>query len=161
MTEYWDVYNEKRELTGKTIERGAPLGEDEYYVSCEVWITNAKGEMLITKRHPNKKLGGMWEFTGGGVLAGETTREAAKREVREELGIVVEEEELKLLGVYRHKRYFMDIYLVEKNVDIKEITLEENEVTECAWVSKDTVEQMIDEQKIVYSVGVRYKMYGK
>ena len=67
MAEYWDVYNENREFTGKTIKRGEPFGENEFYVCCEVWIMNSKNQMLVTQRHPDKKAGGQWEFTGGGV----------------------------------------------------------------------------------------------
>ena len=47
---------------------------------------------MITQRHPDKKAGGMWEFSGGGVLAGETTKQAAVRELEEEIGISIEEE---------------------------------------------------------------------
>ena len=160
MAEYWDVYNENREFMGKTIKRGEPFGENEFYVCCEVWIINSKKQMLVTQRHPDKKAGGQWEFTGGGVLAGETTRMAAIREVKEELGISLSEAELELLDVYKHKKYFMDIYVVRKDVEDDEIILDENEVINWCWMSKDEVEQLIEEGKMVHSVGVRYGMFG-
>jgi len=62
MNEYWDVYDRNRNPIGKTIKRGDPFGENEFYVSCEVWIVNSKNQMLVTQRHPDKKAGGQWSF---------------------------------------------------------------------------------------------------
>ena len=161
MAEYWDVYDENRQFMGKTIKRGEPFGENEFYVCCEVWIMNSKKQMLVTQRHPDKKAGGQWEFTGGGVLAGETTRLAALREVKEELGISLSEAELELLDVYKQKKYFMDIYVVRKDVEDDEIILDENEVINWTWASESEIEKLIEAGKMVHSVGVRYGMFGK
>ncbi len=46
--------------------------------------------MLVARRPEEGMLGGLWEFPGGKVEAGETAREAAQREVREETGIEIE-----------------------------------------------------------------------
>ena len=45
---------------------------------------------MIARRPEEGLLGGLWEFPGGKVEAGETPSEAARREVREELGIDIE-----------------------------------------------------------------------
>ena len=161
MAEYWDVYNSNRELTGKTIKRGDPFGENEFYVCCEVWIVNSKNQMLVTQRHPDKKAGGQWEFTGGGVLAGETTRLAASREVKEELGICLDETELELHNVYKHRNYFMDIYVVKKDIKDEEIVLDKNEVINWKWLFESEIERLIEEEKMVRSVGMRYRMFGQ
>ena len=160
MAEYWDVYDENRELTGKTIKRGDPFGENEFYVCCEVWIVNSKNQMLVTQRHPDKKAGGQWEFTGGGVLAGETTLLAASREVKEELGICLDESEFELHEVYKYRNYFMDIYVVRKNLKDEEIILDKNEVVDFTWLTKNEIEQFIETGKMVRSVGIRYNMFG-
>lgn len=160
MAEYWDVYDENRELTGKTIKRGDPFGENEFYVCCEVWIVNSKNQMLVTQRHPDKKAGGQWEFTGGGVLAGETTLLAALREVNEELGICLDESEFELHEVYKYRNYFMDIYVVRKDLKDEEIVLDKNEVVDFTWLTKNEIEQFIETGKMVRSVGIRYNMFG-
>ena len=44
---------------------------------------------LLCRRPANKRLGGLWEFPGGKIHAGETLLDAARREMAEELGIDV------------------------------------------------------------------------
>lgn len=159
MAEYWDLYDADRNSLGRTIKRGDAFAEGEYYVCCEIWMQNSEGKFLMTQRHPDKKAGGLWEFTGGGVLAGETTKQAAVREVQEELGLRIEESELTLLEVYRHKNYFMDIFLVKKDVDVSALTLQAEEVVDAKWVSHEELLQMITEKQTVWSVGLRYEEY--
>lgn len=160
MAEYWDLYDENKNLLGRTIKRGEAFAEGEYYVCCEIWIQNSKGQFLVTQRHPDKKAGGLWEFSGGGVLAGETTKQAAIRELAEELGVHVEESELKLLEVYKHKNYFMDIYVVKKDLQLEKLILQPEEVVDAKWVSSDELLTMIEEKQVVWSVGLRYQQYG-
>ena len=156
MGEYWDIYDENRVFQNRTLRRGDTFSDGEYYVCCEVWFQNSKGEMLITQRHPNKKAGGLWEFLGGGVYAGETTMQAAMREVKEELGITITAEELSLLHVYRQRNYFMDIYLVKKDIDVQSIVLNENETINAKWVSRDKLQVMNENQEVVRSVARRF-----
>ncbi|WP_367891691.1 NUDIX domain-containing protein [Holdemania filiformis] len=44
-------------------------------------------ELLRTQRHPDKPYGLVWEMNGGSVLAGETNRKGACRELCEEAGL--------------------------------------------------------------------------
>jgi len=159
MVEYWDLYNADRTPLGRTIKRGDAFAEGEYYVCCEVWVRNSEGKFLMTQRHPDKKAGGLWEFTGGGVLAGETTKQAAVRELYEELGVHAEESELSLLEVYRHKNYFMDIFVVRRDIDVNTLTLQPEEVVDAKWVSGEELLRMIEEKQVVWSVGLRYGQY--
>ncbi|MEO8893926.1 MAG: 8-oxo-dGTP diphosphatase MutT [Coleofasciculaceae cyanobacterium] len=53
-------------------------------------IWNQHKQILIDKRRPEGLLGGLWEFPGGKIEAGETVEECIKREIQEELGIEVE-----------------------------------------------------------------------
>lgn len=48
------------------------------------------GKTLICRRRPEQSHGGKWEFPGGKVEGGESPAEAARRELREELGIEAE-----------------------------------------------------------------------
>lgn len=52
------------------------------------------GKLLITQRHADAHLGGLWEFPGGKREPGESFEGCLTRELREELGIEVQVLEL-------------------------------------------------------------------
>ncbi|KTC97427.1 Mutator protein MutT [Legionella geestiana] len=64
-------------------------------------IFNAAGEVLIARRPLEKSHGGLWEFPGGKVEAGESDEAACVREIREEVGLQVLETEF--LGSVNHQ----------------------------------------------------------
>ncbi len=71
------------------------LGHDMLMtVGCGVLIENEKGQVLLQKRSDT----GEWCVPGGALELGETYEEAATRELREEVGIEVEN--LRLFGLY-------------------------------------------------------------
>ncbi len=63
-------------------------------------VLQRQGRVLLTRRPSKGLLGGMWEFPGGKVEAGESLEACLRREIREELGIDVRIAEP--FGVYRH-----------------------------------------------------------
>ena len=90
MAEYWDVYDENRNKTGALHRRGDPLGPQEYHLVVEFWTLDGQGRVLLTRRDLRKHFGGLWECTGGSALAGEDSRTAVRRELREETGRVAD-----------------------------------------------------------------------
>ena len=52
-------------------------------------LIKPNGDFLLTSRPPGKVYEGYWEFPGGKLEAGETVFDALKRELFEELGIVI------------------------------------------------------------------------
>ncbi|WP_373481207.1 8-oxo-dGTP diphosphatase MutT [Geminocystis sp.] len=53
-------------------------------------IINQKKEVLIDKRLPTGLMANLWEFPGGKIEVGETTQDCIKREIKEELGVIIE-----------------------------------------------------------------------
>ena len=157
--EYQDLYDSNRNPLNRVHARGEAYADGEYYVCAEVWVKNSKGQFLITKRHPDKKSGNLWEFTGGGTLAGESTVQSAVRELREETGIVVGEAELKMFATNQKRNYFQDLFLLHKDVELSEIVLQPTETIDARWATEAEIEKMIENGEFVYSVGVRFQKY--
>lgn len=96
--ELWDLYDKDRRPLGHTHQRGLPVPPGAYHLAVIVVILNPKGEVLLTRRAPEKDAcPGWWENTGGSVLAGETSRQAIARELREETGLLADPETFTLL----------------------------------------------------------------
>ena len=157
--EFWDLFDSERKPLGRTHVRGEAFGEGEYYVCAEVWIRNSKGEFLIQKRHPAKKAGNQWEFVGGGTLTGETTLQSAVREVGEETGIVCKAHELTFFATYQHKNYFLDLYLLRRDMDCRDYVPQPGETTEARWATEEDILKLMESGEFVYSVGVRFSTY--
>jgi 8-oxo-dGTP diphosphatase len=54
-------------------------------------LIDPDGRVLIAERPPGKSMAGLWEFPGGKIEAGERPEDALIRELKEELGITVQE----------------------------------------------------------------------
>ena len=52
-------------------------------------VISRGGELLVCQRPPHKRHGGLWEFPGGKTEPDESDESAARRELREELGVSV------------------------------------------------------------------------
>lgn len=139
--ELWDIYDENRAATGRTHVRGVPLGKGEYHLVADIWTVNQKNLILLTRRHPDKPYGLMWECTGGSVLTGETSEEGALRELLEEAGIHAEKEDLKLIHSIRQKERFVDTYITRQNITMKDVKLQAEEVVDAKLV---TFEELLD-----------------
>lgn len=140
MPEFLDIYDENGCKTGRVIERGQPLGPGGFHLGAIVLVMNRQGELLCTKRSPEKRLyPGMWENTGGGALAGETSLSAAVRELWEETGISAKPEELSYL--YRVKSIepdgcglINDVYALRRDMEAKDLRLQPGETVEARWI---------------------------
>ncbi len=79
-------------------------------------IFNAGNEVLLALRPLHKHQGGLWEFPGGKVEAGEKVEAALARELLEELNIVVGQAEPLLVTEhdYGDKQVVLDVWVVRK-----------------------------------------------
>jgi 8-oxo-dGTP diphosphatase len=71
------------------------------------------GKVLITERPRGKHLEGMWEFPGGKKEANESLEECVKREIREELGVLINPETMLLTVTYEYDTIIVDLHVFE------------------------------------------------
>ncbi len=142
--EYSDIYDSRQNRTGKTIVRGEKLSEGEY-IQASVAVVKSDGHILVTRRHPDKTHGGMWEFPGGGSSAGEDAADTLYRELEEETGIRPYKEQVRFLKTVFYEPYhlFLQVYLVETEVKLTELRLQETEITQAMFVTPAELEIML------------------
>jgi 8-oxo-dGTP pyrophosphatase MutT (NUDIX family) len=147
MEELIDIYDRDRNLTGETIPReGAFLHEGQYMLYVLFIIEAPDGRMLITQRSMEKHWGaGWWEIGGGGVRAGETSREALTREVAEETGLDVSGLELAPVYNYvnvdlaRGDNYIVDIYHIHMDFSLGDVQLLDGEAIDARLATWDEI----------------------
>lgn len=144
--ELWDIYDINRNKTGRTVERGKPMAQDEYHLVVNVWIKGSDGKWLISKRSPNKHYGNIWECCGGSAVSGEDSLTAALREAKEELGIELKSEQGKLftssIRQYRTFPDFLDVWVFNQDVDINDVALQEGETCDVKWATDEEILEM-------------------
>lgn len=147
--EEWDILNSRGEKVGRTAIRGKTnLGAGEYHLVVHIWVKNNKGEFLIQRRAATKKLmPGEWAATSGAAVAGETSFNAATRELAEELGIASDASTLKFIKRIKRRNSFVDVYFINANMPAESLHLQESEVDTAKWVTKEHLKQMIKEGK--------------
>ena len=151
-----EIYNRNREKLKKIKPRN-DIKNGEYRISAHIWIINMQEELLIQKRTMNsKKFPNMWSQTAGGVIAEESSKEAVKRESKEELNLEVKDKEIYYIGSYIRKKDIVDVWLVKKEIEIDELQLQKNEVAEVKMVTFDEFENMIDNGLVVPSINPSY-----
>lgn len=151
MMELWDIYDKNRNLTGRTMERGGEFGKGDFHLVIHVCIFNLKNEMLIQKRQPWKKgWPNMWDITVGGcAVSGETSIEAAERELFEEIGYKIDLSNERPFFSINFETGFDDYYIVEREIEIKDLTLQYEEVQSVKWANKDEILQLVKEGKFI------------
>lgn len=144
--EYFDLYTENRQPTGKRILRGEQIPQDCFHIVVHVCIFNSRGEMLIQQRQPFKAgWPDMWDVTvGGSAVSGEASRAAAEREVCEEIGLPLSLEGERPKLTVHFDCGFDDIYTVIKDIDISSLTLQYEEVKAVKWASEAEILSMIE-----------------
>ncbi|MEH6585380.1 MAG: 8-oxo-dGTP diphosphatase MutT [Halioglobus sp.] len=77
-------------------------------------ILDAEQNILLTRRHDHLHQGGLWEFPGGKVEAGESVSTALERELREELGITPKKTSplIEIHHDYGDKSVLLDVHVV-------------------------------------------------
>lgn len=153
--ELWQEYAHNGEVlktAGRSPSRGNPeLDEEKYVSSSLVWLYRRAGndlEVLFQKRssyvdrHPN-----FWDVAAGGhINLGETSVEAAVREVREEIGVEILPEKLDFLLTARSKEkgLFLNEFLYDWTGREDDFHFDDKEVSEVKWVPLAEFDDFLD-----------------
>lgn len=146
-----DLLNDRKELIGETCERNS-VPEGKYRLSIHIWIVNDKNEILIQQRSASRKMfPNMWTNTGGACIAGETSIETVFRELKEELNVIPNIDNLELIASYKRKKDYVDVWLLRQNININDLKFNDNEVQAAKWVSIEEWKKLLIEEQAVKS----------
>ena len=145
-----DLYDKDRNLTGETIYKGEKIPDGKYINVVLVFIQNSEGKFLIQKRSKIKN--GKFATTGGHPKSGESSIKGIITEVEEEIGLKLNAKDLRLYfsGKSETERVFWDDYYVKMDIsDIKQLKLQEDEVSSVEWLSEKEIINLMEQDKFL------------
>jgi len=145
--EYVDILDTAGNKIGVKLREKASNDKDIYRIVYLWIITNEK--ILIQQRSFNKKSNpGLWDCAvAGHVLSGESSVNAVLREAKEELNIDLLPNDLKLIYSnigYNDKYQFHDVFIINKEIDVKNIIIQKEEVECFKLVTVKELKDIID-----------------
>ena len=156
MEELWELFDIDGNSSGITIKRKEKIPEGLYHIAADIWIKDTDGKILLTKRHPDKLWGGLWEPSGGAVCAGESPEAGAVRELFEEVGIMLDPSDLTFIRRHVTEQCIMFTYTAVVAAGTA-VVMQPEEVVDNKWITKEELDAL--EGAIVPSVWERYLDY--
>jgi len=149
--EYLDLYDRDRIATGDRIIRGESLPADRLHLVVHICLFNSANQLLIQRRQPFKQgWPGYWDVSVGGTAqAGETSAQAAKREVREEIGYDTDFSRLRPHLTVQFARGFDDWYLLHADAEPESFALQPEEVQAVRWTGCEEILRMIADGRFI------------
>lgn len=161
MEELIDVLDEDGKKTGEIVTRREVHVQGLWHRIIVVAIIDKNGKILMQQRATEKETNpGKWDVSvAGHISAGQSSAEAAIREVFEEVGINIKEDELKYICLYKDScqiredyisNHFYDFYIVEREIiDMDNIKIQESEVKQVKLCGRDEVQKMLSDEQVV------------
>ena len=146
-----DIYNENNESLGLEKMKSEAHKKGLWHRAAHIWIYNSHGKILLQLRAENKELyPNMWDISAAGhVSAGEKPIISALREMEEEIGLYVKQEDLEFFGTRKVKVIYKEIinnefyyvYFLKLDRDISQLPLQKEEVAKIQFLSIDKIEE--------------------
>lgn len=156
-----DIYNpETGEKTGEVITKDSAHKLGIWHSSIHLIIVNEENtKTLFQQRCAEKKLyPNMWDIAvGGHISAGEDDKITVKRELEEELGLNPDDYKIEFIKKYKEElnnngvdsKEFVSVFMICSNIDINTISLQKEEVSDIKWISKEEMNELIKENKVI------------
>lgn len=160
MDEIIDLLDEFGNETNTSISKKEAHQKGLWHKAIHILIINKdKTKTLIQQRCNEKNFyPNMWDISvGGHVSSKEDTLTSAKRELQEELGLDPNNYKLKEIITIKEElennniisKEYVTIYLLESDIEITEITLQKEEVSNIKWINKKELNELINNNKMV------------
>ncbi|MBQ1802032.1 MAG: NUDIX domain-containing protein [Lachnobacterium sp.] len=156
--EKWDIYDRNKKKTGRQMIRNDwTMKEGDFHLTVLGIVQRSDGRFVITKRVETKSWApGAWEISGGGVMAGESSKEAIQREIKEEIGLDVSKAKGGLVYSYMRENpeegdnYFVDVYKFFMDYNEKDLKLQESETAGFKFVNAEEVFDLAHKEQFLH-----------
>ena len=155
MDELIDILDNQGNLTGRHCLKSIAHKEGLNHATVHIWFYTPEGNILLQQRAATKKIYPLlWDVSvAGHVNSGESLLTAAIREVKEEIGITIGEDDLKKIGVMKsfqsYKSGIIDnefhtIFISKLNDDIENLSPQKEEVEALKTVSISLFKKLLE-----------------
>jgi isopentenyl-diphosphate Delta-isomerase len=157
-----DILDELGHKTGQTMLKSKAHHESQWHAVAHLWIYNSKAEVLLQKRAPNKIVWpNVWDVAvAGHITAGDDPEPTIIREAKEEIGLKIDPRDVHFYDLSKFddempqgwsNRVYIHSYLTKNDIEISDLTLEEEETSDVRWVKIDKLEKELDEKPYLFS----------
>lgn len=152
--EYFDVLDENGNKTRETKLRSEVHKDGDWHRTVHIWVLNRQGEVLLQRRCATKdSYPNMLDISCAGHLsAGDDSLTGAVREMKEELDVNVNPEELMYITTIKScsnasatfiDNEFNDMYLWITDKSINDMKYQEEEISELLFVPYERFREMV------------------
>lgn len=172
--EHFDVLTKTGQRTGLSKPRGDVHRDGDYHAAVHVWIFSESTQELLLQRRADCKDSwpGLWDISSAGhISASDSSLITARRELHEELGVILPKDAFEFLFVFLQEcvindgkfinNEFNDVYLVTTlaPIPLEAFTLQESEVSAVKYISCEEYKRLLakeDPEYVPYDVNGKY-----
>ncbi|KAM6571201.1 hypothetical protein CsatA_015281 [Cannabis sativa] len=171
--EHFDVLTKTGQKTGLSKPRGEVHRDGDYHRAVHVWIWAENTQQLLLQRRSDCKdsWAGLWDISSAGhISAGDSSLLTARRELQEELGVILPKDAFEMIFVFLQEcvindgtfinNEFNDVYLVTTldPIPLEAFTLQESEVSAVKYISYKEYKSLLAKEDPAY---VPYDVNGQ
>ncbi len=144
-----EIVDEDGNPTGKILPREEIHNQNYLHNEVACFVINDNDEVLLEKRSPNKRYSpNKYGLCAGHVMTFEPLKSALVREIQEEIGITVSENDLIPFGEKEYIReetnsHITYFFYIKLNLDISEFTIQKEELTEVKWFKIEDIINLV------------------
>lgn len=152
-----DILTEDGKETGIKKERNLVHVDGDWHKVVQIFVINNQGILLQQRALTKKSDPGKWCASASGhISAGGKSIDAAIKEFKEELGIELGKEDFNLVNTFKSpsvrinngnkiiNNHFVDLYIVNSDIDIKNVNLQKEEVSQVSYFKKEEFYEMVN-----------------
>mgnify|MGYP006084649045 FL=1 len=152
---HFDIFRDKGIPTGETKKRGDVHRDADWHRSVHVWLVDPRKQLVALQKRSKHKdtFPNRWDISAAGhIESKQESRDTAVRELAEELGVVVDANQLNFHFTVPAEQAtlggcncFEDVYFLECDSSETQFTVGEQEVTDVQWMAMNVLEKKLTE----------------